>query len=479
MPTFKTNLIRWLVTVAASNPTPPPTTYTPTHYASPNANEATSDGSYLNPWSFVEAMTAAGQGLVIGYLPGTYESLQPTPFNNPRAGLNPTAGAVGQPNIHVALYPVVNHLLNPELWTRWQLSSGTGAVVGMRSNVVYHGMDIQQNGTWSLGGTSYGEQYAVVVRAPDDSVVQNVRIERCRFSTVLSTGALPASNWGSIFMQNVSGVEVSDCLFENMPVGTNWNNIEMYSTDNYNIHHNLFRNGGYAMYVKGVFVPPTRNLTPGSVHHNHFDNMQYAFRPLGVNDGGDASELCLVYQNIATGWRHFINAVYGGTSAPSNMWFVNNTVVANGNLSGEAMFYFSGGANLAGNTVFSNSRWFNNIVRMNFPINLYFDYGTSTLTQLASRIQANGNVYNGVTQFFKGGSFTDWQNAGLDPNGTTADAQFVDYAGGNYRVQAGSSANNRGIDILNLKGAGTSGPIRSGAYITDDQSDVLGIRPAA
>lgn len=70
----------------------------------------------------------------------------------------------------------------------------------------------------------------------------------------------------------------------------------------------------------------------------------------------------------------------------------------------------------------------------------------------------------------------------LDRNSLTSDPQLLSQVWGNPQLAhlgPSSPARNAGVDILDLRGNGTSGIINLGAMITSDNSDQIGIRPIA
>jgi len=99
-----------------------------------------------------------------------------------------------------------------------------------------------------------------------------------------------------------------------------------------------------------------------------------------------------------------------------------------------------------------------------------------------STFRARHNMYRDMNsaatfQFDTSGqtnlSFGAWQGLGQDsasPASRVADPLFVNEAGGNYRLQAGSPARNAGADLLDLNGNGSATDlIHLGAYITGNE----------
>jgi hypothetical protein len=61
-----------------------------------------------------------------------------------------------------------------------------------------------------------------------------------------------------------------------------------------------------------------------------------------------------------------------------------------------------------------------------------------------------------------------------DPDGADDDPDFVDEAGNDFRLNPGSAALTGGVDMLNLRGGGTSAIIPCGAYVSAGQTETIG-----
>ena len=77
--------------------------------------------------------------------------------------------------------------------------------------------------------------------------------------------------------------------------------------------------------------------------------------------------------------------------------------------------------------------------------------------------------------------FGDWRKLGQDAHSLIGNPRFTNADSGDFRLAANSPVRatgaNPGLDILNLRGQGTTATINMGAYITDDMSDTIGVRP--
>ena len=245
-----------------------------------------------------------------------------------------------------------------------------------------------------------------------------------------------------------------------------------YDSAGYHIHHNSISNSAGGVFLKGV--QQAVDMLPGSIHHNAIVDCRYPVALGGVGQNTvDSTIRCNIYQNLFNGGEKFLLIAYNNTS-PVNISFVNNTIV---NLdSTEALFAAYAGATDA-NTRLSNSLVQNNLFA---PIDGYLwqDSGATTAAFLATRMPFDRNMYDGVTGYFKNGTFAAWQAAGMDANGAQDDPEFTNALTGDYTLGASSPALDFGVDVLNLLGNGTTGSINAGCYILPDQSDQIGPRAA-
>lgn len=486
MPVFRTNKLRWLIAGAAVPPDPDPggEPGPATHYVAPAGVASGSGvGTYLDPWTWQQAFADTSTGKVIEYRPGLYDDFASS--SGPYSANVPHPGEPGSPNVHRAQYAAVHNAIDGGTWSKLHITSGSGSVIGLYSHTQLIGFDIQQTGTWS--NTVSGEQAAVTIRHPSGSLMSDVKVSLCRFDAVKANAS--ASNWSLIYMQDASGVDVSDCLFMNMTDrDANTPCIELYSTENYNIHHNLFDDCATPIFIKGLSVNRPVGLLPGAVHHNHMLNVYVPIHIGGVGEGYEGvSENCLFYQNLIDGWSMVFLTTYGSIAggnadSPSNLWFVNNTFVNGYNDEGgnknSNWFIWNLMEVWASSTRLSNSRVANNIIGMDNSTPLWNAFNEVTAADLAARIPFRNNIYQGFTTAYGSGSWAAWQSSGMDVGGAVADPLYTNAAGKDFTLQAGSPAIGAGLDELNLLGGGTSAVINAGCHI-GLTGDVFGIRPAA
>lgn len=458
MPVFRKNKLRWFVQVASEPPAEPgPADY---YVAPAGVASGSGVGSYMDPYDWEQAFAQTGSGLVFEYRDGSYEApntnIDRFPTHLPQPGL------LGSPNVHRAQYRAP--LTAEALWSKWRLSVGTGPVCGMANYVTFDGFDIAHAGTHTI--TSEGSAIALWN-------VLGVKIAYCRFEALIQ--APGSENWGAIYGENVTGVEIVDCDFSGF-IGTGSNNnatILFYDSVQYEIHHCAFSSCTSAFWPKGVHAGEP-DLIPGSLHHCVMTNVTKPWvGGATAQETTGGTDYYDFYQNLCINSLQLEAKVAG-----RNVRVVNNTFIGFSSLEG-ALYNDADSAPTA-----ANSAWDNSFVRNNLFIDpasgtLVFDYTAgATLTDLAASIDWDRNLYRGVTDYYKGATWATWTAAGMDAAGIEGDPLFTNEVGGDYTLGVGSPALGSGIDVLNLLDGGTSGAINMGCYVLPDQSDVLGVRAA-
>ncbi len=176
-----------------------------------------------------------------------------------------------------------------------------------------------------------------------------------------------------------------------------------------------------------------------------------------------------IYQNVLVNITEnaFMTHQYEG-SGSYYIRVVNNTV----RNCGQAFQ----GADLTAN---ARHAFRNNIV-VGCPLG--FRTANSSSEWTTATIDVRQNMYRGMSNAAMFGydtsgqsmmSFANWQALGQDsasPASRIADPLFVNEAGGNFRLQAGSPARSVGVDVLDLNDNGaTNDVINLGAYITGNE----------
>jgi len=435
--------------------------YVATHFVTVDAAGG-GDGSAAQPWTMVEAFAQAGPGDRVSFSPGMYLA----PLTN--TGRLPTffpanAGTADARIVFFAETPAVCQT-DVAAMSRIHLDDGTGPVVGANDYVTFDGFDFKQRGDHVYTGEGS------VIALWD---VTGVQITRSLFDA--EGQGLLSSNWGAIFMQGVSDVEIADNLFRNFTSAhdENLSVIELYDTTRYDIHHNQFGNCLQTFFPKGVHDGQP-DLLPGAFHHNWIEGGLTPWHLGGVGQDTTTSGSYLdIYQNVVVGGDSYSLIAYNDSS-PSHFRIVNNTFVIEG--TDEGMIYGAGSATDI-NTVYADAVSKNNVFVTTARNRYYLTYDPDTSLAEFARWQHDHNLYSGITEFFNGGtSFVEWQGAGLDVSGVSADPSFVDAAAGDLRLGPSSPALNLGEDVLGLLGGASTAPINAGAYVLPDQSDHIGIR---
>lgn len=420
------------------------------------------DGSESQPWTLVEAFDNAVAGDRVRFAPGMY--LAPLTNTDRLPSFFPThAGTADNRIVFFAAHPAVCEADEAQM-SRIHLAGGTGPVVGANDYVTFDGFDFKQR-----DGHVYTSEGSVVGLWD----VTGVTITRSLFDA--EGQGLLESNWGAIYMEGVSDVEIADNRFLNFTSAEdeNLSVILLYDSGGYDVHHNEFTNCLQVFFPKGVH-DNRPDLLPGAFHHNRLAGSitPWNLGGVGQTTSGPGSFLD-IYQNVVIGGQMIIPRAYN-TVSPRNFRVVNNTLVMAGTV--EGVIYGAGSA-APGNTVYEDSLSQNNIVVTTVHDRYYLTYEAGTTLATLARWRHDHNLYSGITRFFNGGTtFAEWQAAGLDVHGATGDPLFVDVDGGDVRLQSGSPAASLGVDVLRLLGGDATAPIPAGAYVLPDQSDEIGIR---
>jgi hypothetical protein len=266
-------------------------------------------------------------------------------------------------------------------------------------------------------------------------------------------------NWNGVRVENCVSCEVRNNdirNFQNATLGTNGTAVTLYGSPNAIVEYNFATN-----MATGLMFKDTGSTLPQSnirVRYNKFDGVGSCIRftVTAENRNYVHNNLCL---NSGTG----LNVTGGGLS---NDWIFNNTYY---NLSSTGLMPSANGA---------GGRFWNNIIYRSDRI-VYVD-GTMPADSV---IDLEHNVYFQYRQFYYGydssrsfelfkSTFPSHDSAA--PASFDGDPQFMNVAGGDFRLSAGSPAMNRGIDLLDLDADGSSGDlINAGAYVTGNE--VIGI----
>lgn len=245
------------------------------------------------------------------------------------------------------------------------------------------------------------------------------------------------------------------------PGGANEVCIMTYNAHNNIYEHNLLKDSGGAIFIKG------NDNNDNIVRFNKTHNTGNGVRVL-------SGARTLVYQNLFYGSSP---PYYGWGDANEGSRWINNTIV-----SFDDVDYSTETPIIISSNLTEDHVWMNNIVKSASSRNEFYN-GNAPFALTAT---FDRNIYyrtpswnESMTYNWNSGSpvetRTQWVNDGRDINSLfQTDPLFVDELTQDYRLQAESPALTLGRDYLNLTGNGTESVIPAGCYITGDE--ILGPR---
>jgi hypothetical protein len=489
-----TGALDWTGITTAWAAQPGPRRHAATHYASP-AGAGAHNGSRGNEWTLAEAYANAVAGNRVQFAPGTYV-VQSGP--NRTAAFTPkNSGTAGNPIIFFAEFPAVYHQQEPQRHTTWVSDfkvHGLGSVTGHADRaqggryVAWDGISLRQvNGAWNSGEMGVVSLFA--------GGALHVKFLRCLFDQQGQGQLDPQNNWGAVFIQQSTGIEFADCVFQNIPGSRGDENampIVTYAAGELEIHHCEFRNNsGGSAFLKGVQAGSSHDNRPARLHHclhTGYSSLSISFGAVGQGNLQEG-RTCDVFQNIfhpasnGLGLSIWWRDVSGG-QAPRNIRMVNNTLVG--------PIPFEGGEEALhrlmtitdGDDIWRDTLFMNNIVQHEGGNVSYIgvQYGQNT-TAAFRKMRSDYNCFASGFRGYAGMDLGDWKKIGQDTHSLFGNPRLRDRKGGDFRLEANSpvraTGSQPGLDVLNLQGSGPTAPINMGAYITADMTDVIGIRPEA
>jgi len=326
-----------------------------------------------------------------------------------------------------------------------QQTGELGPILGVRSYCVLDGFTVDE------ANAHIGADSGLIHSSTTYATIQN-----CTLIGAYDSIA-GEDNHSGIRLQTTTGNRIYNNDISGF-TGNNGNNdaaICLYGSTDTIIEHNNIYDG-----VTGVHVKATNNGT--IVRYNLFyGNSNKAIRMLQC---GDVSSPTKIYQNIIRD-EDYVGMEYNASvdGYPEYTHFVNNTLV---NIGYYAITLNDG--------VGTNNLIYNNII-------YNADWGIYSTPASNDHYTSNYNCVNNSTYYGRYNS-TDYAAradfyaaSGWDANGIETDPSFVNYAGSNFKLNAGSPCLGTGYDILNLAGGGVGGAINRGAYITAGQTETIGI----
>lgn len=466
--------------------------YRPTHFASPSG-AGRHDGSPGNEWTLAEAYQRAEAGYCVQFAPGTYVTQSGrvrtqalTPANN---------GTPRDPIVFFAEYPAVYHPDEPALHTIWVSDgkvNGTGSVTGHAENapggryVVWDGISLRQvNGAWNSGELGVVSLFA--------GGRLHVKFLRCLFDQQGRGQLEPAFNWGAVFIQQSSAIEFADCVFQNIPGSEGDENampFVTYAAGELEVHHCEFRNNsGGSAFFKGVQQGSPYDNRPIRWHHclhTGYTSLSVCFGAIGESNVQDG-QFCDVFQNI---WRPAPDGLglsiwwrdVSRGQAPRNVRMVNNTMVGPIPSEGGEEALHRVQTVTERDDVWRDSVFMNNIVQHEGSSAAFINVQYGKATPVAfKKMRSDYNSLASPFRHYGGMDLGAWRSLGLDVHTHIGNPRLRDARSGDCRLQPNSpiraGGSHPGLDVLNLLGAGPTGRINRGAYITDDMSDTIGVRP--
>jgi parallel beta-helix repeat protein len=254
-------------------------------------------------------------------------------------------------------------------------------------------------------------------------------------------------NYRGISLEPANNTLIRNNRIHNFRGGTNEAGIMAYDSNDNIIENNEIFNNGAGVFLKGIhdWATQRRNIVRKNIVRDNF----IGIRVLGSEDAD-------VYQNILIGNG---DGLYAGFSPALRTRFVNNTLYNN------ARGFTPQSDELVDILVFGNIF----AASSGSAIHTWGINGPS-----AQDVSYNRNLYfNNASHasYDTAISFSSWQSTHRqDQNGLSANPQFLNAAGNDFRLGASSPARGLSIDILDLTGDGsTTNAIAAGAYVTGNE----------
>jgi hypothetical protein len=318
-------------------------------------------------------------------------------------------------------------------WT----NSGDSSVGNARCSYVI-GCVLQNNTFYGNLSTGAGNNYAAIWLAGNGYGGSGGSMNVVRNNTIKNY-----LNFGTEFHHNAPAI---------MTYGT-WDSI---------IEHNDIENCGAGIHIKG-YINRNNTIRRNLIYSGG------AGIVLGTTTGTHR-----VYQNVVRNSRGGVKFQNHGEGFKGNYYVVNNTFVNNGvdndeSSVGAYSLHVSGVTGLEG-VYIQNNIHYRNAGSTAVGASWWF-WDAWGVTHL------DNNVYYQVTRYKRSATdystLASWRSAiggcpgaGNDCSSITADPQFTNAGTHDYRLQAGSPANNLGVDVLDLNGnSSVSDVIPAGAFV--------------
>ena len=450
------------------------------------------DGSEGSPWTLDEAMANAVAGDLVGIEAGVYVGTRPAA--NPSSDLYipsfypANAGTDVDNKLIFVAENQASKTVTPSQWTDIR-SGGTvqdgqaGPAFGIRDSNWTEWVGIYSNET-DTNNKGVHDSGVALLRKSTGAEVENSAIRGCRIiGEVITTYN---DNHSGIRVQNTLNCELTDNYVAdfntNTGGATNNSGVTTYDCHELLIEYNEFENNGDNYLLKGQ---DNRGIT--TRFNISIDPVSEHFR-LGAIKATDGGVRNLIYQNVAVGSAASIVFFAASTAldAVDQTDIFNNTFYATGGSAINDWTIEVADANDGGVETHDNT-FRNNVVYAGGQRAYYVTQMSAydTAAKWAAYCYTDYNCLFGADDVADGTSGSDfnqvdlatWRTvSGSDANTQEADPLLEDAAGGDYTLGVGSPAFDAGIDYKDLLGGGTSAAINQGAYISELQDEVIGIR---
>jgi hypothetical protein len=329
------------------------------------------------------------------------------------------------------------------------------------SNIIWDGFE-----SLDYCNRNNGDRFACSVWGATDIAIRRCIIENGGGATGNQ------DNHGCLWGQDVTGLEIGDCEIGNNTTGQGYENncaLMFYDVNGADIHHCDIYDSDGLVFFKGLHGGFT--MRDNTVRLCNLTGGTKAGILYSSTDGGTTfADLLRIHQNIISTcmWGFWVNGY--GVGYPNGVAVVNNLVrnctsayLLKPGVEGSYdpllinrnnIFYDNSQAGVES----QDTNWASSHTDFDFDHNAFHSNGTVYREQGSSR------------------DWTYWTGLGNDANGTTDDPTFVDAAGGDYRLETGSTLFDAGVDYLQLLGGSQSAAINIGPYISASQDEVIGVR---
>ncbi|MCU7876169.1 MAG: right-handed parallel beta-helix repeat-containing protein [Candidatus Thiodiazotropha sp. (ex Lucinoma borealis)] len=317
-----------------------------------------------------------------------------------------------------------------------------------RSHIVWDGFILDERNINTKSDTG-----PVVVWSSNNITIQNLTVRGISSSWNDNHNAIRIESSRDSLIRN-------NTLYGTRNAGRNRNgsSIMLYYSNNITMEHNDISDSSGGIFIKGA------NGGPFIVRYNYLHNIDA--EGIAIGGVGTASEQygAQIYQNIIRDSNAGITFIGYDSVSPANIDVVNNTIYncSNGgiffkpNTNGYRDLVFKNNL-IVGNTRGIQGEDISDLSSMTYTNNLYHNNGSTA--------RVNYSNY----------SFSSWQNNfSKDRSGSiSTDPLFSNTANNSFTLASNSPAINAGVDVLNIRGQGTSSSITLGAHVTGNE--IIGV----